>query len=527
MNRKHTALSIAFIIFFAAQGAPLFHATSFLSPRSQSTNAARELVGWRNYINRGDMDGFYSAFYALAEYEQSYRPNRIAQYFFGQQLITVSGSANTNRSINDLLADYFGLSPAFVSDVAMFPHVTNSLLELNWYAGYNDWFFRIHVPFVWSTTHYKLKETILNDGSMVPFPALYMADAAVTAPATSFTQAIESQGITYGEVTEGLNFSRIACKQHKKGVSEPQLALGYNFIADELSHIGFEARLSVPTGNRSKALFLFEPMIGNGHHWEAGIGFTGHWTVWEKDYTQSIAVYLDINLMHLFDARQVRSFDFKQHVYAPCTDYTNFGSRYILLKEFNAAGDYIGTTIPAANVTTLPCKVRNSIQLDLAFMLGYSSCWVDVDLGYGAWIRSKEKIKLCASLPVNTYGLKGIQNVSLAPLTPSNATQSDATLNGNYFTDQTMVEDDPSPVFVNTCDLNLHSAANPTAFTNKIFWNIGHAWENEDRICRFVIPFVGVGGEAEFESLNPRRVTEPNQNSISQWGLWLKGGVTF
>ena len=514
------------LIASTIQSSPLFHASSFLSPRSTSTNAARELVGWRKYINRGDMPGFYSAFYALGAYEQSYRPNRIAEYFFGQQKISISGSLNTNRNINDLLADYFGLSPAFVSDVIMFPKIITNYIELNWYAGYSSCFFRIHVPFVWEKTFYKLKETVYDSGQTVPFPALYMADTAVTAPATSFSQAIETK-VTYGQVEQGLNFNRIAHKQCKNGVSEPQLAWGYNVVADDLSHIGFEARLCAPTGNSSKSLFLFEPIIGNGRHWEAGIGFTGHWVVWEKDIDKSLAVYLDINLMHKFKAKEIRSFDFKQHIMPPCTDKTNWGSRYILLKEFDGNGNYTGNTIPGVNVTTLPCKVKNDIYIDLALMLGYSSYLVDIDLGYGAWVRSKEEIELCASLPFNKYGLKGVQNVALAPGILSNATQSNATINGNYFTDQVTIEDNPSPVFVNTHDINLQSAANPTSFTHKIFWNISHAWENEDRICRWVIPFLGFGGESEFESLHPRRITEPNQNSISQWALWIKGGVTF
>ncbi len=528
MIKKYIASLTACAAISSICASPLFYANSFLEPRSQSVNAARELVGWRQFINRGDMDGFYNAFYALAEYSQSYRPNRIAEYFFNQQFVTISGSMNTNRTPDDFLADYFGLSPSFISDVAMYPRIKNSLVELNWYAGYKQWYFRIHVPFVHCTTHYPLRETINNNGEATEFPALYMDGNAIPAPSTSFTQSIESNNVIYGQITEGLNFSRIACAQHRSGVAEPQLAIGYNFIADDLSHVGFNVRCSVPTGNRSHARFLFEPMVGNGHHWEFGLGFTGHWTVWEKDYTQNLAVYLDINLTHLFEATQTRSFDFKSHIRVPCTNHNNFGSRYILVKEFDEFGTSTGAIFPAVNVTTLPCKVHNDLQLDLAFMLGYSSRWVDLDIGYGAWVRSREKIELCRGLPANRYGLKGIQNAALALDIPSAVTQSNATLNGNYFTDQAAVADADSPVFVNTSDLNIHSAANPTAFTNKLFWNLSHSWEySKKRICHIAIPFVGFGGQAEFESLNPRRITDPNQIAISQWALWVKGGVAF
>jgi len=42
-----------------------------------------------------------------------------------------------------------------------------------------------------------------------------------------------------------------------------------------------------------------------------------------------------------------------------------------------------------------------------------------------------------------------------------------------------------------------------------------------------VQPFVGLGGEVEFESLRPRSAIRANQNSVSQYGIWVKGGFGF
>lgn len=522
--KRYVYIYIISLFFATSIVAEPLQGYSFLSPRSQSVDAARELVGWREYINRGDICGFYTAFAAMGIYQKSFRPYRIAEYFFGSNTLSISGSQNAQRDIDEILADYFGLSPLFTSDIALVPEIQNTIGDLDWYLGYNNWYFRIHVPFVRSRTSFCLLEDIHNNGANNFFPALYMDGLAVAPAALSFAQAITQQ-LTWGQVKEGLQFGRIACSQCKTGTSDVQMALGYNWIATDISHAGFNLRWSVPTGNRSEALFLLEPMIGNGHHWEVGIGFTGHIIVWEKDVDQNLGVYLDINATHLFSAKQRRSFDFGR-ICCP-EDLYNFGSRYILMKVFDSAGNYTGTTVPAINRTTLLCKTYHNFQLDLALMLGYSSCWLDIDLGYSAWIRSKEHVCLLESLPENTYALKGIQNTNSSVGVLSNATQSrTATLVGDNFTDQALVVDTPSPQFVSTADLNVLSAAAPTAFTHKIFWNISHAWKDYN-LCRRFTPFIGFGGEAEFESLHPREFTQPNKNSVSQWAIWIKGGFAY
>ncbi len=501
---------------------------TFLAPRSPSVNAARELVGWRNYINRAD-ECWYGAFSVTPEYSQSFRSNRIAQYFFGDQLLQVSGSNLNNRN-NYILADYFGLPQDFIANELLAPKLITGLIDFNLYLGYKDWYFRIHAPYCWMKTKFPINETVIEPGPSDPYPALYMDFGVVNPPNNSFATAIATES-TWGQVSQGLKFGRIVCEQKKSSLAEVQMALGWNFINDACRHLGVNLRLYAPAGNRSKGLFLFEPIVGNGHHWEAGAGFTGHWMLWEKNEYQSIAIYLDFNMTHICKADQVRSFDFGD---PHCvTRNANFGSRYILVKEFDASGNYTGICQPAINFTTLCCSTYNNLQMDFALMGAYSGCWLDVDFGYGFWLRSKEHLCLKGSIPENTIALKGIQNVAATITTLSNDTQSaTATLEGDPFTEQAILTDDPSPQFVNTGDLNLLSATTPTAFTQKFFWNLSYAWKDLD--CQYVAPFLGLGGQIEFEStrgtntcsLGPIAV-EPNQNSIAQWSLWVKGGIGF
>ena len=118
---------------------------------------------------------------------------------------------------------------------------------------------------------------------------------------------------------------------------------------------------------------------------------------------------------------------------------------------------------------------------------------------------------------------KGIQNVATG-IGLSNATQSTATLTGNNFADQALVADPFPPVFFNDDQIDESSAQATRGFTHKVFGNFGYSWQN---CYKWVEPFLGIGGEVEFEGLNPRHEIKANKNSISQWGVWIKGGFGF
>ena len=499
------------------------HGKTFLAPRSQSVNAARELTLWHRYINLYCQD-FYGAFTITPEYGHSFRPERIAEYYWGRDNLIITGSQVTNRDNSiQILADYFGLSPVFQSTVRMEPEIRTALVDFDLYLGYQDYYFRMHVPYVWTKWIFELHETIAPQ--VVPqsqYPPLYMDTPAVTAPASSFKQAIAG-GLTWGQVTQPLQFGRIAGSQSKSGFAEAQVALGWNFVNRPNGHAGLNIRGSIPAGTRSKAIYLFEPIIGNGHHAELGIGFTGHLLLWERDGEQTITIWADANITHLFASRQRRSFDLFNPADPNNDFFKGFGTRYVLAKQFDALGNYTGVSLPAIDVTTLECDVSMAIQVDAVIMASYEYCGYTADLGYDVWFRSRENISNREAIPHNRYALKGIQNVATG-LGLSNATQSTATVTGNKFTEQALVADPNPPVFFNDNQIDVNSAQATRGFTHKVFGSFGYSFQN---CTRWVEPFIGIGGEVEFEGLNPRHEIKANKNSISQWGVWIKAGFGF
>ena len=490
---------------------------TFLSPRSPSTNAVWEVVGVHPFIDRSDTNTIYGMFAVTPAYTQSFKPDRLAEYFFATDRITVTGSQVPVRGNNDILADYFGLAPTFVSTVLFKPSIQNVIVNFDAYIGYHSWYLRIYAPFVWARWNFKLDETVDDSGVTDFYPPLYMSTDAVRPGAFSFTQAMQGNA-TFGDQHDGIQFGRIDCAQTEKKLSEIHTILGWNFVENERGYVGVNIRAAIPTGNRSKGIYLFEPIVGNGHHAEFGGGITSRTQLWEQDGIQALNIFLNGNLTHLFKSRQKRSFDFT------CN---GFGSRYILIKEFDATGNYNGNITSAINKTTLDCHVHVNVQLDAIIMFAYNYKRLTLDIGYNGWIRSHERLslancKLENAIPLNTFAFKGIQNVATVSGV-SNATQSTATLHGNYFADQALVVDPNSPVFIKGSDLNLHSAAASRGLTNKLFSNLSYAFDKEN--YRFAAPFIGFGFEVEFEGVH--RKNDPNKNSISQWGIWAQGGFYF
>lgn len=513
--RYYTVLSIMLTLVSRVQALPLY-GKSFFSPRSQSVNAARNLVGLTSFIYDPTACTNWSLWSFTVNYSQAFNTRRIAEYFFSTNTLRFTGSQVPDRDANDILADYFGLSTTFAGLVNLDPHWRSTLADIRFYAGLDGiaqgLYVSLYSPVVWTRSYIKLEELIDNNGATTPYPANYMSNTAINAPMRTITQAF-ARTTLYGDIQEPLKFGKIAEPQSRTDFADVHAVLGWNFLLKEHGHIGINAHVVIPTGNRSKAEFLFEPINGNGHHWEFGIGASGHVRIWEKDGEQEIALYVDATFTHICKSRQKRSFDFLKN---------GFGSRYILLKEFDSTGAYTRKSVPAINKTTLRCDVWNSIQIDFLIMFGYKHCNLNFDFGYNGWFRSREKIELLESLPRNKYGIKGIQNVTLLAGTQSNATESKATLHGTELANQALVMDMPSPIFVNTGDLNLKSAANSRALTHKLFAHLSYVWSTEWRAD----PFFGIGSEVEFEGIKPRD-NEPNKPSMSQWSIWFKGGFVY
>ena len=89
------------------------------------------------------------------------------------------------------------------------------------------------------------------------------------------------------------------------------IMLGYDFCKSDISHLGAYLKFVIPTGTKIDKCFVqyvLNPVIGNGRHFELGIGLTGHLNIWACDST-SLGVYADGYIDYMFGVCQTRTLD--------------------------------------------------------------------------------------------------------------------------------------------------------------------------------------------------------------------------
>jgi len=247
---------------------------------------------------------------------------------------------------------------------------------------------------------------------------------------------------------------------------------------------------------------------------------------------------------------------------------------------------FSGEFSPIANITTFNVDVKVSVNADVVAMFNYTCGNWSYDLGYNFWGRSCEKLSLNCDCPQtfaeNTWviagdssefgcevaggdvhalsasasaaTIRGGTNFPAGPLSAAqigeglrnpnvdaaqeasfggSALQACSYASGEIFTSI-------QPVFIKQSDINF---AKTQGISNKIFGHVGYNWE-----CECWNPFFGIGFEAEFGQHNGRDCNNDCDTdcktsckdecddslqgdcvrcALSQWGIWLKGGVAF
>ena len=202
------------------------------------------------------------------------------------------------------------------------------MVDFNFYLGLDEWcnglYFRIHAPICHTSWGLNYCENIVSEGVLNDDPGYFNGTLEGTYPnqyginranmLASFENYIVDNGAINGvpDITfDSLNHARISkCMQTRTRVAELTAALGWNFINHEHGTLGFNVRIAAPTGNSPEACYLFEPIVGNGHHWELGGGVNSRWCMWRShDQADDLSFYFDANVTHLFKTHQCRTFD--------------------------------------------------------------------------------------------------------------------------------------------------------------------------------------------------------------------------
>lgn len=487
-----------------------FFCQGHFAPRSQGSDTARRLVGRNLFLYKYEENGYYGAFSITPEVTRSFRTEEIGRYLSPIQdcnCFTVG-----EAGVADLRGEDFGLNCTGTGNqVCIFPRITNFIVEFSLYLGLDEcWkglFVDIHIPVAhtwWDTNCCLDTSTTCSDSFETCLMSTNQTNNAVGT--TDVIRALNGN-FTWGDVANEMCFGKLCCRPTKTRVADLQFDVGYNFWACEDYHLAVKVVVKAPTGNKPEAEFLFEPIVGNGGHWELGGGLSAHYVLWEEDENCNLTFHLDGYATHLFATScETRLFDL-------CNN--GCFSRYLLLKRFKNNGTALDGLERGPNIFAQNLSTKINVQGDVTALFSYKTdCWL-IDLGYNFWGRSQEEEDcLFFDIPADTYGIKGTLPVCQEGVANSTDVRT-ASLSTIKESKGTQGEDDGSaPKFITSNDLDVCGSLAPSAISNSFVFNFGYLWEDSD-----YTPFLGLGGKVEFSG--------SNEATADQWALWLKGGLTF
>lgn len=501
-----------------------------LTPRSQGEHIERLNTGLTNYLTKAATDDHYGTFSITPAYSRSFKPTALAANLFGDFLqtnrrLTIAGS-NADPVANestDIRAEWLYLPSTYRGSIYFDPLIQNFITDFDLYWGMDNYaeglFARIRMPFVHTRWNLDLESVVEQVGAKTVGNITSLGDHL-----DYFCNEKTPTGYTWS--VDPLSYTRICDNScSKNGVADIHVDLGWKFLIDDNFHLGLLLRTVAPTGTRNNGTLLFAPVIGNGHHWELGGGLTSSYLMWHNEECEDrLALSLDLYVTHLFNTKECRVFDLKNK---PLSRYMTAA------KIINDAN--IDTFAPIANITASRVNVRVNAQVDLALWFDFTHKNMTANLGYNLWARSCEKVSCasckkcsscCPNILINSDESWGIRDFSEDGLTASDAT---ITSLGNA---------DATPVYLTSADLDFRGGAT-RGMSHSLFGHISYNWFD-----KINVPYIGLGGSIEFAHSNGCKPASPCESScnsyhacscapccrkvaLSQWTLWIKGGIAF
>ncbi len=493
--------------FFSIQ--PLFHAAL---PTKLSLYYDRDVAR---------KDGIKSLVQIVPFYSASLNEPAIAKFFlpFNKTTIVAGefGSQAVKDNTVDVLANYFGVLTQPVDSVyppGQLFDVSNltfqSLLRLKpiqkvtglglmykqkisaMCDDRRGWFVQVSSPIMKVSNDVGFSETVINEGGG-QVPEGYVGSVG---DALRGKTVFGNKHFEYGKISD--------CAVTKWGMGDIEACVGYESIYCERFHGMWAGGIVIPTGNKPKGEYIFEPIVGNNGHF--GLMLLGEYCyeLWVNP-AQDKTIWFHANgfSQYLFGNRQRRSFDMLDKQW----------SRYMWVYRSNVNPISPEYQSPGINVFTQPVNVwpRSSFNANSSFVYNHNDGFV-AEAGYSTYYRQEEEVKLACSFPDNVY-IVGIDETDTSIF----ATESNATMR-RYLQSQGILIDktsagEPNIIRVSEDDLDMRSASHPCTISHAIWGAMGYQWDD----ITFPLLFSG-GGSYEFSTENL---------ALHRWTLWVKAILSF
>ncbi|MFA6263549.1 MAG: hypothetical protein WCW33_03950 [Candidatus Babeliales bacterium] len=459
---------------------------TYLAIRPHDINTAMEYTTWHRNAYTNHEPTIHTHFQFVPFYQDSERSADLGRYF------GVGNGSNSFRVDNDLAVSTRDINKNFL--IHDWGHQDGGLAGTASFDPYQesygfrfDLFQHIDQPFkdfffkfstVLEQVNHSMKLKVANgtpeafDGTSVSYSLqdFFAGRVNITADNPALVENQQSP----------LTMSKITERRSKFGLADLDFGLGYKYLRAK-HHVYISLDLTIPTGNRVRGDYLFEPVYGNGRHVGLGGSLDVGLQLW-RSKRANLRLLWATRYRYLFENSEYRMFGIKGE---------KFGQYYLggVLNQQNKP------LFPLANELTRSCGVKPGSLFDTMFDFAFKSSGFSIDLGYNLYWKDRESVYL--------RNAQSFDDKNLVIADPSYKTQSE-------------VLGDPGTVYrsISNADFDLDSVKTPAVLTNKLFGGFGYSFSiYEQHLCS-----VGLGGSYEFATDN---------NALEAYAVWAKIGFSI
>jgi hypothetical protein len=489
-------------------------AKTFLEVRPLYQSVRPELMSQFHNDVMFTEEGIGGAFDIVAFGGRSTKPERLASYFlpFCKTQLSVSEAADTGA---DLLATNFniftvdgaiGSALAFTSTLSFAARRSEAGLGLHYKQGFgfNEartawWYVDINAPITWVRNQFCMTERVGNTGGGV--------NPNVPGAVANMTAAFNQTAWNFGKINP-------ACPLKKTGLADIELKFGTEVWCSENCNIGGYVGVLIPTGNLAQAVYVFEPIVGNGKHVGVMWGSEVEFNIWKNcDESWCLDFYGNMHSLYLFKKKQNRSFDLKGKPWSRYISMYANATQAAAAATLCADGTLVGAqqgaalSTPGINILTQCVDVRPGYSLNaLSSFVLKQECGFLLEVGYNVYAREKDCISLAYTPAAAIKSELGcgatsvIRNISANPFFNNPCDDIPST---NY-----------GPAIIQQTDIDVESAETPAGIASIIHGALGYEWKDR---CNPL--HVGIGGSYEFGS--------NDFGMLNRWVVWGKFGISF
>jgi len=337
-------------------------------------------------------------------------------------------------------------------------------------------------------------------------PATTVATGVGDGPVTAangllMTAALKQPGFLYGK------FDDSASAMKKTRLADIELKIGYEWLQYEPCHLESYLGILIPTGNKPKAEYLFEAIVGHGKSVGVMFGSAFGVQIWSNDEDErSLRVEMASHSQYLFKVKQVRSLDLK---YKPWSRYIQLYASAEDAAAAATAGNASSFT-PGINLLTLNVDVTPGFSANMNSAIVYEAKGFCGEVGLNFFASRSENVSLANGFNIQP-AIKDI--LGLGQTNPIR----DITANQFLLTATNSVVGSVLPVplanfaqsVLTANDLDLVSASSPGVLTYNIYGSFGYDWD--EREYPMGLHF---GGGYTFSN--------SNNAVVDRWALWGK-----